>query len=68
MSMFTDLEPQRAARDQARAEWEALDAEARKIRAQLTEAERRARRALRQFERARLEYVEAADAWEDTRT
>ena len=68
MSMFTDLEPQRAARDQARAEWETLDAEVRRIRAQLTEADRHARKALRAFERARLEYVEAADAWEDTRT
>ena len=68
MSMFADLEPQRAARDQARADWEALDAEARKIRAQLTEAERHARKALRQFERARLAYVEAADTWEENQT
>jgi multidrug resistance efflux pump len=68
MSMFTDLEPQRAARDQARAEWETLDAGVRRIRAQLTEAERHARKALRAFERARLEYVEAADALEDART
>jgi multidrug resistance efflux pump len=65
MSLFTDLAPQRAARDQARAEWEAMDTECRRIRAQLTEAERRARKALRQYERARLVYVEACDALED---
>lgn len=68
MSLFEDLTPLRTARDQARADWEALDTEARQIRAQLTEAERRARKARRVFERARLAYVEAAEAMEDGRT
>jgi hypothetical protein len=60
----SSLEALRQARDTARAEWERLDSEARAIRATLTAAERRARAALRTFERARLNYVEAVEGQE----
>jgi len=56
-----DLAELNRAKIAARDEWEKLEAEANAIRARLTEAQRRARRALREFERARLAYVDAAD-------
>ena len=56
-----DLEQLAQAKRAASAEWEKLEAEATAIRAQLTEAQRRARRALRAFERARLAYWDAVD-------
>lgn len=56
-----DLEQLAQTKRTARDEWERLDAEARTIRAELTAAERRARVALRAFERARLDYVEAVE-------
>ena len=65
--MSTDLETLNRAKIAARDEWERLDAEARAIRATLTAAERRARAALREFERARLAYVEAVEGQEGAR-
>ncbi|MBV5276166.1 MAG: hypothetical protein JZU52_21860 [Lamprocystis purpurea] len=62
--MNANLDALRQARDTARDAWERLDSEARTIRATLTTAERRARAALRTFERARLDYVEAVEGRE----
>ncbi|WP_295442047.1 hypothetical protein [uncultured Thiodictyon sp.] len=56
-----DLEQLAQAKRTARDEWEQYEAEANAIRAQLTAADRRARRALREYERARLAYSAAVD-------
>ena len=56
-----DIDHLAKAKRAAQADWERLDAEARAIRAQLTAAERKARAALRVFERARLDYLNAPE-------
>jgi hypothetical protein len=57
--MSTDVDALRFARDAARTNWEKAGIEARRIRADLTAAQRRERVALRDYERARLQLVAA---------
>lgn len=62
--MRTDRETLHQVSDKAQSDDEALEMEARKRRVQLTNAQRRTRLALRQFECDRHAYVEAAEPGE----
>lgn len=62
MSTVDNLDTLRAKRDAARADYERLDAEVRAIRAQLTAAERKSRKARKAYETAALSWVEASES------
>lgn len=62
MSTVDNLDTLRARRDDARAEFERLDADCRALRAQLTLAVRKARVARQRLESAMLAHAEASES------